>query len=487
MQTTNKTSFLSVIKSYSKTFWIANTMELFERWAYYGFFMLFANYLTMSTDTGALGLSQTEKGIIMGVGTFILYLLPVVTGAIADKFGYKKTLLVSYTLYFASFLIMPLCKSFTAVFLNYVFLALAAALFKPIISATVAKTTNRDSSSIGFGIFYMMVNVGAFIGPVIALMFKHDFKIVFYISALLIVVNVITLIFYREPEREESAEPLLQSIIKLLKNIFIALSDLRFVIFLVIVSGFWTMYYQLFFTLSVFITQWVDLTSINHFINTHIPFLMRLLNVEGNSLEAEHITSMDALYIIIFQLLISTLVMQWRPLNSMVTGFVVSSIGMGLTLMTNNAAFIMVAIFIFGIGEMMGSPKITEYIGRIAPKDKVALYMGCSFLPVALANIFAGIVAGPVYQQLTDKTTLLKQEFIERGISIPDITQNELFAKATVDFKMTTSQLNQFLWDKYHPSNIWFVVTGIGLAAAISLYLYDRFLLKDNKAQRNQM
>ncbi|MBI9068509.1 MAG: MFS transporter [Salinivirgaceae bacterium] len=479
MNRDKKKSFVNILKGYSKTFWVANTMELFERWAFYGFFMLFANYLTASTDTGALGLSQTEKGIIMGVGTFILYLLPVVTGSIADKFGFKKTLFVAYILYFASFVIMPYCRTFVSIFLNYIFLAIGAALFKPIISATVAKTTTKDSSSIGFGIFYMMVNIGAFIGPLIALVYKNTFSLVFYISAVLILVNMITLIFYKEPKREIINDPLGTALLNVLKNIFTALSDLKFVVFLVIVSGFWTMYYQLFFTLSVFITQWVDLSSLNESIRNGAPILIKILGGENGMLEAEHITNMDALFIILFQLVISTIVMRWRPINSMITGFVISSIGMGLTLMTNNVFFIIAAIFIFGIGEMMGSPKITEYIGRIAPKDKVALYMGCSFLPVALANLLAGIVAGPVYQHLTDKTTLLKRELIERGLQIPDITQSELFIKTCSDFNMSSVELNNFLWDKYHPSNIWFVVTGIGLVASISLWLYDKYMLKE--------
>lgn len=455
-------------------------MELFERWAFYGFYMLFANYLTMSADTGALGLSQTEKGIIMGVGTFVLYLLPLVTGAIADKIGFKKTLLISYVLYFASFIIMPYCRSFMSVFMNYLFLAVAAALFKPIISATVARTTDDETSSIGFGIFYMMVNIGAFIGPIIALQFSDTaFQMVFYISAALIAVNALVLFIYKEPSREITTESLGKAISRILKNIFIALSDKKLVIFLLIAAGFWTMYYQLFFTLSVFISQWVDISTLSQKINESFPLLIKLLGGEGGTLKPEHITNMDALFIIMFQLVVSSIVMKWRPINSMITGFVISSIGMGLTLMTNNVVFIIASIFIFGLGEMAGSPKITEYIGKIAPKDKVALYMGCSFLPVALGTILAGIVSGPVYQHLTDKATLLKREFAARGISVPDVTQNELITRATTEFNMSASELNTFLWDKYNPSSIWYVVTGIGLVAAIALFLYDKYLLKE--------
>jgi len=471
---------VSVFASFPKSFWVANTMELFERWAFYGFYMLFANYLTMSTDTGALGLSQTEKGIIMGVGTFVLYLLPVITGSIADRIGFKLTLFISYLLYFSSFLIMPFCKSFTAVFLDYLFLALAAALFKPIISATIARTTNKENSSIGFGVFYMMVNIGAFIGPLVALQFSdYAFQKVFYVSAALIIVNGLVLLLYKEPERTFTTEKLGPTIIKIIKNISVALSDKKLVVFLIIVSGFWTMYYQLFFTLSVFISQWVDITVLSNKISESFPLLIKLLGGTDGTLKPEHITNIDALFIIIFQLIVSAAIMKWRPVNSMITGFVVSSIGMGLTLMTNNVFFIIASIFIFGLGEMAGSPKITEYIGRIAPKDKVGLYMGCSFLPVALGSLMAGQVSGPVYQHLSDKTSLLKREFIERGIQIPDITQNELIAKACTDFNMNVSQLNSFLWDKYHPSNIWLVVTAIGLISAGALFLYDKFYLKE--------
>jgi MFS family permease len=103
--------------------------------------------------------------MIMGVGTAFLYLLPILTGTLADRFGYRKTLFIAYTIYTIVFLLIPIFKSYASVFVIYLLLAIGAALFKPIISATVAKTTDKETSSIGFGIFYLMVNIGAFIGP----------------------------------------------------------------------------------------------------------------------------------------------------------------------------------------------------------------------------------------------------------------------------------------------------------------------------------
>ncbi|MCK7535078.1 MAG: MFS transporter [Marinilabiliales bacterium] len=168
----------NIFRKFPKTFWIANTMELFERWAWYGFYMLLANYLTKSTDIGALGLSQEEKGLIMGIGTAILYFLPIITGAIADRYGYKRILFIAFLIYFTGFLAMPYCKTFGSFFAIFLYVAIGGALFKPIITATVSKTTDEETSSIGFGIFYMMVNIGAFVGPLFcfAILKKYRMK-----------------------------------------------------------------------------------------------------------------------------------------------------------------------------------------------------------------------------------------------------------------------------------------------------------------------
>lgn len=162
----------------------------------------------------------------------------------------------------------------------------------------------------------------------------------------------------------------------------------------------------------------------------------------------------------------------------MITGFIISSIGMSLTLLTQNVVFIMVALLVFAIGEMTASPKISEYIGRIAPRDKKALYMGYSFIPLFLGNIFAGFISGDVYQVMSDKHTLVKREVAERGLSISEeLTQNQYFDQAAASMNMSPSELTDFLWQQYHPSNIWMVIFAIGIFAAISLWLYNKFLI----------
>jgi dipeptide/tripeptide permease len=473
-------SIVKVFKKFPKTFWVANTIELFERWAWYGFFMLFANYLTGSSDAGGLEFTQAQKGMIMGIGTGILYFLPVITGSIADKYGYKKVLFIAFCIYTSAFVLLPMFDTFTGVFIMYLYLALGAALFKPVISATVAKTTTDETASIGFGIFYMMVNIGAFFGPMVTLLFKNSsYNLVFNISAAIVAINFILLIFYKEPDRKPNNDSLSTSIINVFRNIGLVVVDFKFILFLLIVAGFWTMYNQLFFTLPVFIAQWVDTSVIYNFFHTYLPFFSENYGAHNGQMEAEFIVNFDAMFIILFQIIVSSLVMKWKPLQTMMTGFLVCAIGMSLTLFTQNVLFTIAAIYIFAIGEMAGSPKITEYIGRIAPADKKALYMGYSFIPVFLGNVFAGFISGGVYQGMSDKTELVKQEVAKRGLSIADnLSQNEYFSKAAEGMNMTTSELTNYLWINYNPSKIWMVILGIGLFAVVALFFYDKFLMQ---------
>ena len=303
---------MNFYKKFPRTFWVANVIELFERWAWYGLFMLFANYLTGSVDAGALGFSQVQKGLMMGVGVAILYFLPLITGALADKYGYKIVLFLSFVVYTSAFIMLPHFKSFAGVFCMYIYLAIGSAMFKPVISATIAKTTTGETSSIGFGIFYMMVNIGGFFGPLLTLILRNNtgsYYSVFYFSAFIIALNFIMLLFYKEPEREINQDPFSKAIAKVFQNVYTALSDYKFLIFLLLVAGFWTMFWQLFYTLPVFISQWVDTSAVYTFFEKSIPFFANNYGSNGQ-MDAEFITNFDAMFIIIFQILISTAVMK---------------------------------------------------------------------------------------------------------------------------------------------------------------------------------
>ncbi|MDR0995940.1 MAG: MFS transporter [Tannerella sp.] len=468
----------NVFRKLPRTFWVGNTLELFERWAWYGFYMLFANYLTGSSDQGGLEFSQSEKGLLMGVGTGILYFLPVLTGAMADRYGYRRMLLLAFLIYISAFLLMPECSSFGAVFLIFLYLALGAALFKPIVQATVAKATDEETSSIGFGLFYMMVNVGAFFGPLVTLLFKGSPRLVFYVSAVFIALNLLLLPFYKEPGREKPAlktEPLGKSFASVFRNMGSILKDGRFLLFLLIVGGFWAMYYQLFFTLPVFITQWVDTQSLYDFLHRFLPFFSNNYSPSPGVMDAEFITNFDALYIIFFQVVVSSIVMRLKPLRSMMAGILVCSIGMALSLAFHEVQYTLLALLIFSLGEMAASPKISEYIGRIAPADKKALYMGYSFIPVCLGSFIASYISGGLYQQLSDKVSFTHAFVAAKGLHIADgLSSNAYFEEAARQAGLTPKALTRVLWDTYDPSRLWLILLLIGLLVVACLYLYDR-------------
>ncbi|SHF44918.1 Dipeptide/tripeptide permease [Mariniphaga anaerophila] len=475
--------FVSVIKKYNTTFWASNVIELFERWAWYGFYMAFALYLVNSKDTGALGLTQAQKGIIMGTGSMLLYFLPVITGAIADKVGYKRILFLSFTIYITGFYMIGSFETFGWMFFAFIWTCIGGALFKPIISAMVARNTTEETSSIGFGIFYMMINIGGFIGPFIAgVLMQKSWDFVFHMSIIAMAVNYfVTAFFFREPVVKEEGGSLGKSIVQAFVNIGITLRNWKYVLFLIIMVLFWTAFNQLYYSFPVFVDQWIDTSALYNGIHSVWPWLAEAIGTPQGTITAVTLGSMDAFFIIVFQLVVSAFVMRFRPLAAMMGGILVLAGGLGLMFSNQSSWLILLGILVFALGEMASSPKFTEYVGRIAPEDKKALYMGTSFLPIAAGHQLAGWLSGGVYERIADDLFLLKKEVALRGISLPEIsaefTKNDYIAMAAEKMGMTGQELTNFLWTNYNPSDIWMVYAGVAVMAVVFLWIYDRFVL----------
>ena len=487
---TVKKSFFGVIKSYNKGFWVASMMELFERWAWYGLFAVLALYLTGSTDDGGLGFSHTEKGQIMGIVTAILYLLPVFTGVIADKIGYKLSLIIAYVLLISGYYIMGEVQSYTMVFIVFLWVAIGAAMFKPVASAIVTKNTDDSNSTLGFGIFYMMVNIGGFIGPAFSstLRTQYGWKIIFLQAAIVIAINlVILLLFYKEEGREKNKETITEALKSSLVNIWQAVKDSRLSVLLVIMVGFWTMFNQLFYTLPTFIEDWVNTKVLHDSIAEVSPWIASAMSGGGNSVNPEMLINLDAGTIILFQLIVSYFVLRIRHVSAMITGFIIAAIGIGITFYTGNGLYTILGIMIFAIGEMMTNPTFSSFIALISPKGKEALYMGTYFLPIFLGNFLTTFVSGNLYQAWSDKLSLLQTEMSRRGIDMPEITQeftkNNYFASASEKLGMTENEMTQFIWDSYNPNKIWYVIVGIGVVTILALTVYDRIVIRPKEAQ----
>lgn len=189
---------------FPRTFWVANTMEIFERLAWYGFYTLSTLYITGSVAEGGLGFTSEQRGLIQGLIPFILYLLPVLTGALADRYGYKRTFFLAYSILVPAYFLLGQFRTFEGFLFAFLLVALGAATFKPVVVGTVARTTNATNASIGFGIFYMMVNVGGFIGPMVAGYVRGwSWHYVFIASSVWIACNFIwLLLFYQSPPRK---------------------------------------------------------------------------------------------------------------------------------------------------------------------------------------------------------------------------------------------------------------------------------------------
>ncbi len=486
---TDKKSFFGVMKSYNKNFWVASGMELFERWAWYGLFAVLALYLTGSTDDGGLGFTHTEKGQIMGIVTAILYLLPMITGVIADKIGYKRSLIIAYILLMTGYYFMGEVSSYSSVFLVFLWVAVGAAMFKPVASAIITKNTDESNSTLGFGIFYMMVNIGGFVGPAMSstLRTQYGWKIIFLQAAVVIGINlIILLLFYKEKDRVKSSDTISEAIIGSLKNMWEAVKDTRLSVLLVIMVGFWTMFNQLFYTLPTFIEDWVDTAALHNSIAEISPWLASFMSGGGTSINPEMLINIDAGAIIIFQLLVSYFVLKMRHVSAMITGFIIASIGIGITFYTGNGLYTILGIVIFAIGEMMTNPTFSSFIALISPKGKEALYMGTYFLPIFLGNFLTTFISGNLYEAWSDKISLLKTEMASRNIEMPEITKeftkNDYFASASEKLGMTQVEMTQMVWDTYNPNKIWYVIVAIGIVTILALAIYDRLVIRPKEA-----
>ncbi|MEJ2595850.1 MAG: MFS transporter [bacterium] len=475
----------ATFQKFPRTFWVTNTLELFERWAYYGMFTVISVYLTNPVSTGGLGFTQEQRGIMQAIATGILYLLPILGGAIADRFGYRKVLLGAFASLAAGYLAMGLTSTYATVFTAFLLVALGGAFFKPVIVATVSKTTTRETGTLGFGIFYMIVNVGGFIGPFVASKLRDiNWFYVFLMSGAVIVLNILLLHFYKEPvsETEKPTEKLGETFRKLFTNTVTVLKDVRFDLFLLIITGMWVMYMQIFFTLPVYLTEWINTSDLYNSSSIIAAVFGTTENGKG-IIRPEMILNIPALTIIIFQVFMSNRLRKTHPVHSMIAGIMVIALGFIIFTLSTWGTWLVVGIAVLAFGEMASSPRIQEYISSIAPGDKVALYMGYSFLPVAGGNVFGGLLSGSLYAKLSDKYAFLKDYLVSNGIekmeTIRDMDGALLFNQTVEKMGVSPEELTSLLYTTYRPGKIWWIFAAIGIATSLLLLLYNQFLLKN--------
>jgi proton-dependent oligopeptide transporter, POT family len=412
------------ISSFSKNYWIVILMEFFERGSYYGMMSILSVYMT-----DQLNFTKESVGVIKSTIQPLLYILPILSGAIGERFGYRKTLIFAFIFLGIGYFLTSQTTEYAMVFASLIIMAVGAGAFKPMISGTIARETNESNSTLGFGIFYWSINLGAFLFPLILVPYiKSTFgwQYVMMASAIGTAAMLIpTLLVYKEPKKPKNTK----TIGEVLKGAVMVLTDVRFIGLIVIYSGFWILYFQMFDSVLWYVQKYVDASTLNNSVNGIFSVVGINLNWK---FDVEHVTVINAGTIILLQIVVSNIVKHTKALPTMIAGIAMGTIGMAILAINTNIWVFIIGIVIFSIGEMTAHPKFISYVGLIAPEDKKALYLGYAFLYGVLGSLIGGILGANLYVHFVDN-------------------------------------LNQ-------PSTLWIIFSMIGVVTIIGLVLYNKFL-----------
>jgi len=377
---------------FPQVFWVANLMELFERAAYYGMNSVLAIYLTASALQKGPGFSEEAVGFLQALVYAFTYIVPIIGGALAEKFGYRRMLIVSFLLLSSGYYITGSFNTYGLILGALLFMAIGAGLFKPIISATIARSTDEHNSGLGFGIYYWMINLGAFLAPLVVNLIRNrpgfSWSQVFNASALYVLLMLFIAFFlYKDPPLPARKT----SLSKNLSNMFAVLADSRFMLMIFIYSIFWILYFQNFGTILWYLRDFVDVSAVNIFMHRFLP---------GFNFSEELATSISAGTIILLQIVVSRFVKNLRPIPTMCLGMLIGSLSFLFFAFSQNPWIFILGLVIFAIGEMTAHPKYYSYIGIIAPADRKAVYMGYAFLYGVIGSLFGSSLGAILYAQI---------------------------------------------------------------------------------------
>lgn len=263
-------------------FWIVNIMEMFERLAYYGVRAVIAIYMVLPREKGGPQFTHTEKGLIFAWWAGLQSFLPMFTGGYADRYGHKLTIAFAIILKVIGYVMMAKFMNFWGFFAGCMFLATGTAIFKPGVQGTLAATLKSSNASMGWGVFYQLVNVGGFLGPVVAGILRlMDWEYVFYACAVIVSINFLWLPFYKDPSKDYVHSPDMDHPIRVFLTSIKGIFRPRILFFCLVFSGFWLMFNQVFDLLPNFIDDWVDSSGIiatvgKSFSNATFPTVLAL-------------------------------------------------------------------------------------------------------------------------------------------------------------------------------------------------------------------
>jgi POT family proton-dependent oligopeptide transporter len=499
----SKESFGRQIASLGGIFWVANWIELVERFAFFGVRASLPIFMLEAIGNGGPELTQLQKGQIYAVWAVVQCFVPVLSGSFADRFGYKLCIAVYTLLASAGFLIMGysielsewLCGmpldiarpkgadwTYTMIFTGAMFVAVGTGIFKPGVQGLLANRIPRTASALGWGIFYQMVNVGGFLGPTISgwLHERMSWHHMFIACAAGALCNLIPLLLFREPKRDKKGKTGNPFI--LLYNAFRGLLEPRLFFFTITFAGFWLMFMQLFDMLTVYINDWVDSRSVASVLHDMFGVFgaeaQKFVPIQSQSgnIGPEWILNLDSLIICLFAFLVAFFMGRVRALSAIIIGMSVSVVAFFSLGLSSNGWWILGAIGVFACGEMMSGPSMSRYLAGIAPPGKEGQYMGYGNFTYGIGWATGSILAGYIYQACGDKAVLARKYLVnilhmdpQQAAAIGKDKLMEVFCEMA---KVDQWGARRLLWDTYHPYMIWMILAGIGFASMLAIAFY---------------
>lgn len=510
-------------------FFELNFIEMMERLAYNSVRVVAPIYIMQADNVGGLHLTAAAKGTLYAWWAVVQCFLPIITGGFADRYGYKKMMVISVATMSLGYLLMAFLRdlpsldalagtlAFDGVNGNYIgFLigitvfATGSALFKPGIQGALSHTLPKEKSSLGWGVFYWVVNIGALIGHYIPVVFLSEnfmpdalgvansvgrWRLVFIISAAMILVNFLPLLFFKDtPSGASKTLGIGRVLVNAIKDIF----QPRLLTWILIMSGFWLMMFQLWDLQPNFLEDWVSSANVAATANAILPESISKYFVEtlpGGTLRIPQavLISANATFIILGVVGVSWITRKMRTLDAMIFGMAMATIGVVVAGYTQNAWFFLLGVLFFSLGEMFTGPKKSQYLSEIAPSDKKGVYLAYINIPVGV-GIFAGAkLAGLIYGNVGEKATLALRYIAEqKGIewrpffdSVSDlektlgITRNEAMPALEKMLNLSSQEATTLLWDTYSPNlTVWLPFAAIGVVSAIALIIFSQMAKK---------
>ena len=436
---------------FPRAFWVANGAELFERAAFYGTFIALALYLTR-----VVGLSDHAAGWVAGLFGALLYLFPFFTGALADRMGFRAALILAFALLAAGYGSLGFFHSLGMVLPALFFIVLGGAFVKPIITGTVAKSSDAVNRARAYSIFYMMVNIGSFSGKTVVKSIREDLGVGLvprFSAAMALAALVWVILFYHPPARKGEERP--GSMRETLKGMLQALSNGRFLAFILITACFWTIQHQLYASMP--------------------KYVLRLV---GEHAAPEWYANVNPLVVVLLVIPITQLVRRWRAEAALTVSMALVGVAalvmalsrlftghfhlLGLTLHPITVTMIG-GIVVLGVAECFLSPKYLEFASRQAPPGKEGLFLGYAHINSFFANLLGFVSSG-----------YLLEAFCPDPHTLPAAQQAA--REAALAGKGTMPGVYA------HAHYIWYAYAGLGFLAFLALMVL--FVLSGKKAQQ---